>query len=110
LKLVKTFETNTMKIDKGAKIKCKKCNKLYYISPEDFDEPDTTSDERSMGYEIQYTWDYEFNCDKCKNELKITIEAYEYPVGILNYQEINAEGCNIIDEPSLEINNEDEND
>lgn len=100
-----------MIITEGTKVKCKKCNKLHDISPEDFDEPETTSDERSMGYETQYTWEYEFNCDKCNNELKIIIEGYEYPVGILNYQEFNVEGCLIVDEPSLEINNEDyEND
>lgn len=100
-----------MIITGGTKVKCKKCNKLHDISPEDFDEPETTSDERSMGYETQYIWEYEFNCDKCNNELKITIEGYEYPVGILNYQEFNVEGCLIVDEPSLEINNEDyEND
>jgi hypothetical protein len=47
-------------------------------------------------------------CDKCKNELKITIEGYEYPVGILNYQEFNTEGSIIIDEPTLEITSLDE--
>lgn len=97
-----------MIIKQGTKVKCKKCNKLHDISPEDFDEPETTSDERSMGYETQYTWEFEFNCDKCNNELKITIEGYEYPVGILNYQEFNTEGCIIIEEPALEINNQED--
>jgi len=97
-----------MIIDKGAKIKCKKCNKLHDISPENFGEPETNSDERNMGYEIQYSWEYEFKCDKCKNDLNITIDGYEYPVGILNYQEFNSGGCVIIEEPSLEVNNEEE--
>jgi hypothetical protein len=95
-----------MIIDKGAKIKCKKCNKIHDISPEDFGDPETTSDERSMGYETQYTWEYEFSCDKCNNDLKITIEGFEYPEGVLNYQEFNSEGCVIVEDPSLEINNE----
>lgn len=100
-----------MIIIKGTKVRCKKCNKLHDINPEDFNGPEKSSDERSMGYETQYVWEYEFNCDKCNNELKITIEGYEYPTGILNYQEFNLEGCLIVDEPSLEINNEeDEND
>jgi len=88
------------------KVKCKKCNKLYNINPEDFDGPETTSDERSMGYETQYIWEYEFICDKCKNELKITVEGFEYPTGILNYQEFNVEGCFIVNQPVLEISNE----
>ncbi|KJS05466.1 MAG: hypothetical protein VR77_08455 [Flavobacteriales bacterium BRH_c54] len=101
----------TMKISQKISVKCKKCNKLHDINPEGFSDPEMTSDERSMGYETQYIWEHEFNCDKCNNDLKITIEGYEYPVGILNYQEFNSEGCLIVNEPSLEINNEDyEND
>lgn len=92
-----------MRIIGTTKIKCKKCHKIHDIFPEDIDEPETNSDERSMGYEIQYIWENEFICDRCKNILKITIEGYEYPVGILNYQEFSTEGCSIIDEPSLEI-------
>ena len=98
-------------IAKGNEIRCKKCSKLYKISPDDFGKPKTNSDERSMGYETQYIWKYEFNCDQCENELKITIEVYEYPIGILNYKEFHAEGCLIITEPSLELINEEyEND
>jgi restriction system protein len=97
-----------MRIIGQIKVKCKKCHKLQEISPDDFEEPETNSDERNMGYETQYIWEFEFQCDKCKNELKITIEGYEYPVGILNYQEFNNEGCIIIDEPTLEITSLDE--
>lgn len=97
-----------MIITQETEVKCKKCNKLHSISPEDFGYPETTSDERSMGYETQYIWECEFNCDKCNNDLKITIEGYEYPIGILNYQEFNAEGCIIVQEPLLEVNSEDE--
>lgn len=97
-----------MKIKQGTSVRCKKCNKLHNISPEEFDDPETSSDERNMGYEIQYIWEFEFICDKCNNELKISIEGYEYPSGILNYQEFNSEGCIIIENPSLEINNEED--
>lgn len=96
-----------MIISSGVKIKCKKCSKLYHISPEDFGEPDTSSDERSMGYEIQSTWEYELICDRCSNNLHVTIDGFEYPVGILNYEECSSEGCIIIDKPSLSIINED---
>ena len=96
-----------MIIKKGATIRCKKCSKQHEINPEDFEEPGTSSDERNMGYEIQYTWEYESPCDKCNNDLRITIEGYEYPEGILNFEEFKSEGCTIIDKPSLEINNDD---
>jgi len=96
-----------MIISSGVKIKCKKCNKLYDINPEDFGEPDTSSDERNMGYEIQYSWEYEFACEKCDNHIHIYIDGYEYPTGILNYEEFNSEGCSILENPSLEIDNDD---
>jgi hypothetical protein len=92
-----------MRIIGKIKIKCKKCQKIHDICPEEIDDPEINSDERSMGYEIQYIWEHELICDRCKNNLKITIEGYEYPVGILNYQEFSSEGCSIIVEPSLEI-------
>jgi hypothetical protein len=95
-------------LNKGAKIKCKKCNKLYDITIEDFGEFEETSDERSMGYETQYSWIYEQDCEKCSNSLEMTIDGYEYPSGILNYQEFNVEGCLIIEEPSLEVISQDE--
>ncbi len=97
-----------MIIKTGITIECKKCNKIYDINPEDFDEPETSSDERSMGYEIQYIWTYELECEDCNNVLKVVIEGYEYPTGILNYEEFNVEGSTIISEPSLEINYTDE--
>jgi len=98
-----TLHRLKMRIIGKIKVKCKKCQKLHDISPENFDDPEKNSDERSMGYETQYIWEYEFKCYNCNNELKITIEGYEYPVGILNYQEFRTEGCLIIDEPRLEI-------
>lgn len=95
-------------IKQGAKIKCKKCNKIYDINPEDFPEADVTYDERNMGAEAQYLWQYDFQCDKCQNSLILTVEGYEYPIGILNYQESNSEGCVILEKPSLEVNYEEE--
>lgn len=99
-----------MIIIKGAEIKCKKCFTKYDISPEDFDVPETLSDERSMGYEIQYTWEYEMICDKCENEIQIIVEGYEYPQGILNYEEFTANGCILLGNPSLAINHLDDDD
>lgn len=92
-----------MIISKGAKIKCKKCFTQYYISPEDFDIPETVSDERNMGYETQYIWEFETICDKCKNKMHIILEGYEYPEGIFNYEEFTTNGCILIDNPKLEI-------
>ncbi|MCA6065804.1 hypothetical protein JI747_001355 [Chryseobacterium sp. RG1] len=92
-----------MIISKGPKIKCKRCQKQYDIDPVDFDDADISSDERSMGYELQYTWQYMSNCVRCKNELTIIVEGYEYPVGAFNYEEFTYEGCIVIENPELEI-------
>lgn len=101
--LCTTLRIKKMIISKGPIIKCKKCNKKYEIEPDDFGEPETYSDERNMGYEIGYVWEMEFECDKCNNEISITIEGYEYPVGVYNYENFSTSGCNFIEEPALEI-------
>lgn len=97
-----------MIISAGAKIKCKKCFTEYDVSPEDFDTPITLSDERSMGYEIQYTWEFEDICGKCQNEMKVIVEGYEYPEGVFNYEEFTANGCILIENPKIEIQHLDE--
>ena len=92
-----------MTLKEGPIIKCKKCLTEYNILPEDFDGPDAASDERNMGYEIQFSWNYEVNCQNCQNEMHILIEGYEYPQGVFNYEEFTAHGCILIKNPVLEI-------
>jgi hypothetical protein len=92
-----------MIITKGAKIKCKKCFAQYDISTQDFGVAQPLSDERSMGYETQYTWTFESICNKCQNGMQVILEGYEYPEGVFNYEEFTANGCILIENPKIEI-------
>ena len=92
-----------MIITKPPVIKCKKCGKIHQTEIGAFGEPETSSDERNMGYETQYTWELEFPCDKCQNDMKVIVEGWEYPSGIYNYDEFTSEGCIFVDKPVLEI-------
>ena len=92
-----------MLISKAPTIKCKKCGKIYHLEIDDFGDAETSSEERNMGYETQYTWEFQMECEKCNNLLTVTIEGWEYPVGIYNYDEFTTEGCLFIEKPELEI-------
>ena len=93
-----------MKLENDFKIKCKKCNKEHFIGISDLGNPETASYERSMGYEIEHTWDYEFECDNCQNNIHISIQGYEYPENILNFENYNnGSGFIYITRPSLTI-------
>jgi len=92
-----------MKIIKAPTVKCKRCQTINTTAIDDFQEPNTESNERNMGYETGYSWTLEITCTKCENELEIIVEAWEYPIGILNYTEFETVGCSFVEEPVVEV-------
>ncbi|REG91111.1 hypothetical protein [Flavobacterium aquicola] len=95
-----------MELTNIPEFKCKKCLKNFEIEIDDF-ETDTYSYERSMGNENQYNWNYIGNCPHCDNDLEISFDAYEYPVGMLNYEDSELTGCEFIIKPIFNVHNED---
>jgi hypothetical protein len=89
---------------KGPIIECKKCNKQYEISVDEFVKSESTSEEeRPMGYEIFYAWRYEGNCKFCNNPIMVEQEGSVYPTGSpIEYDGCSFEGCKIIEEPKME--------
>ncbi len=55
------------------------------------DESEVTSNERQMGAETLYEFDYEEYCSSCKNTFRVYGFISEYPMGALNFEEINIE-------------------
>lgn len=62
------------------------------------DESTVSSDERQMGPETLYEFDYEEFCTSCNNAFRVHGFISEYPMGALNYEEINVEPCEEDDE------------
>lgn len=97
-----------MILEKGPKVQCKKCSQLFFLDVNEFDGPEINIDERNMGYETQYIWEYIGECNNCNNEISVIIEGWEYPQGVFNYDEFNSRGCKIVEKPLLKIHFEDD--
>ncbi|NOU17819.1 MAG: hypothetical protein HOO91_09700 [Bacteroidales bacterium] len=87
-------------------VKCKKCGTENEIDINDFGVAEINSEERNMGYETEYYWNCVFDCFKCSNSLEVIPRAFEYPIGVLNYEDVECHGCKIIIKPEFSIVNE----
>ncbi len=84
-------------------IQCDKCGTIHIIDKDSLDI-NTYSYERNMGDEIEYNFVGECSCENCDNYMQYMIRAYEYPVGALNYENYESEGCGFVQEPSVAVN------
>lgn len=79
-------------------IECNHCGNLNYINKEDIDfhfEHEST-DNRGMGPELQYSSYYIHECDDCLSPLDIRFFGCEYPVGAINYTDIEVSSGNLV--------------
>lgn len=83
-------------------IRCSKCGKRIKLLRDCFDGDTYSIGEFSMGDRVQHDFRCELDCE-CGNPLRIVIHGYEYPVGAFEYQESEAEGCEILYEPAVEM-------
>lgn len=79
-----------------AEILCNHCDHKFIIDATDLDIQQVGAEEREMGAEIFYSGQVEIMCPKCWNQIEVTYEASEYPVGIPNYYETSALGGKVI--------------
>jgi len=68
-------------------IKCPFCGSQIRVDLED--ECRTTSEERDMGTETLYEFDFEGECPSCEKTYRVTGYVSEYPQGALNFEKIN---------------------
>lgn len=79
-------------------IQCECCGRKYMIDKDSLDVQTYCYDGRGMGEEIEYHFIGEMDC-QCGNALKYDVQAWEYPIGALNYTDKDTEGCSFIKEP-----------
>lgn len=91
-----------MRISNDFYVKCDKCNNVLLIEADSLDY-ETSVYDRQMGEEIEYDFRGEICCEKCHSWIEFSIRGYEYPVGAFNYSAAECHGGEFIDEPSVEI-------
>lgn len=72
-------------------VTCSKCNTVHDFDASDADFEHTSSDERNMGPEHQYSWETTFDCE-CGNEIEIIYDVWEYPAGAYNHSDVEVSG------------------
>jgi hypothetical protein len=78
-------------------VQCDQCGHQHTIPAEEADFEAVSHDERQMGEEIEYNWQPEIECD-CGNVINVGYDAYEYPVGAFNAQDIQITGGTVVQE------------
>lgn len=75
-------------------LKCCKCG-AEFDAPSDL-EAETYSEARNMGAQIGFIWAYEDECPNCHNPYNFEINAWEYPIGILNCKDTQSNGVELV--------------
>jgi hypothetical protein len=75
------------KFPKNYKITCRKCMASSRVDGSNIKLVDTYESEKSMGIEVEYTYEHPDAsvCTECDSSFTIRILAYEYPLGFSNY-------------------------
>jgi restriction system protein len=81
---------------------CSKCSEKDSIPVEDFNCECIGGDERSMGAEEIYELSYPFECNECSNDIELTFEVSEYPIGLINFTIDKCSGAKALNEPDVE--------
>lgn len=75
-------------------VTCDNCGHSIEVDGDDidWDWECIGSDERSMGTENQHIAEHYIDCPECGNEVHITFNVWEYPMGAYNNSDIDIEG------------------
>ena len=86
--LMKTLSTDSFLV------RCDNCGNSIEVVSDDigWEWECLGGDERSMGTENQYIAEHDIDCPNCGNEVHITFNVWEYPVGAYNYSDIEIDG------------------
>lgn len=88
-------------------IRCSSCGAEYTIDTDSLDEDVSYIGEGGMSEQYQHTFASEMECVRCRQLMVFRLLGFEYPVGAKEYQDSEAEGCEIIEEPYMEMEYDD---
>jgi restriction system protein len=77
-------------------IKCDNCQKQADFPAVDSDFDCIGGDERQMGSENLYEWEFEYECDECGQNIDVAYTATEYPEGMPNFEEVKVNGGQVV--------------
>lgn len=90
-------------------INCQNCNNTNKILSEDSDFEVIGGGEGQMGVENQYSWESNFVCSHCDNEIQIEYEVWEYPEGSYNFEDLKIHGGKSQDKFTFNFNSAPDN-
>jgi len=83
--------------------KCSNCKRIHRFNCSDIEWQAVGSDERQMGAEIHHEAIFEETCD-CGQNMNITFNCWEYPIGMINYEDIATDGVeNLIGNCTIDL-------
>ena len=88
-------------------IRCSSCGMEYTIDTDSLDKDAYSIGEFGMGDRIEHIFAGVVDCDNCGQCMSFRLFGYEYPVGAKEYQKSEAERCEIIEEPYMEMEYDD---
>lgn len=97
-------EYNRNRKKSGLVLCCENCQKDFEVFSDemDFEWESNGVCERSMGIEKEYISNAACTCPHCGSEVNLIFSVWEYPVGAFNYQSIDADGAEVVNEINLE--------
>ena len=78
-------------------VKCEECETKSEVETEY--EGVVETEQRAMGTEYTHLWAGDADCPHCKNGLHVEYTRYEYPMGWMNFDDLEADGCEILEKP-----------
>lgn len=97
---------SSLHVEGNLEIECEKCENLNIFDQSEIIFEVQNSQERSMGSETLHSFSSEFYCAKCDNIISFTLDAWEYPMGSVNFIDSDVTGGVIITKPSIEYRHE----
>lgn len=84
-------------------IQCACCSTQYRIPKDELEYDNYLISEFGMGARFEHVFRFEGTCDNCGSQLSFALKGNEYPVGAFEYQDSEADRCEIKCEPPMEI-------